>query len=57
MERFRCNACGAYYTANLPEDVLADGEMGQEYGYSARALMAIHKYFAGLPYYRQGSLQ
>ncbi|MFT6122236.1 MAG: hypothetical protein ACJASG_000759 [Oleiphilaceae bacterium] len=51
------NACGAYFTATLPEVVLADGEVGQKYGYSARALMAIHKYFAGLPYYRQGSLQ
>jgi hypothetical protein len=57
MERLRCNACGAYYTATLPEAVLADGEIGQKYGYSARALMSIHKYFAGLPYYRQGSLQ
>lgn len=57
MERLRCNACGAYFTASLPDAVLADGEVGQKYGYSARALMAIHKYFAGLPYYRQGSLQ
>ena len=57
MERLRCNACGAYFTATLPDAVLADGEVGQKYGYSARALMAIHKYFAGLPYYRQGSLQ
>lgn len=57
MERLRCNTCGAYFTAALPDAVLADGEVGQKYGYSARALMAIHKYFAGLPYYRQGSLQ
>ncbi|MCG6202990.1 IS66 family transposase, partial [Psychromonas antarctica] len=28
-----------------------------KYGYSARALMAIYKYFAGLPFYRQGSIQ
>jgi transposase len=57
MERLRCNACGAYFTVTLPEAVLADGDVGQKYGYSARALMGIHKYFAGLPYYRQGSLQ
>lgn len=57
MERYRCNACGAYFTAPLPEEVLKDGNDNQKYGYSARALMAIHKYFAGLPFYRQGSIQ
>ena len=25
MERLRCNTCGAYFTASLPEDVLNDG--------------------------------
>ena len=57
MERLRCNACGAYATAPLPEEVLNDGDSNQKYGYSARSLMAIHKYFAGLPFYRQGSIQ
>lgn len=57
MERFRCNACGAYFTASLPEEVLKDGCDTQKYGYTARSLMAIHKYFAGLPFYRQGSIQ
>jgi transposase len=57
MERLRCNTCGAYATVTLPSDVLNDGESSQKYGYSARALMAIYKYFAGLPFYRQGSIQ
>jgi hypothetical protein len=57
MSRFRCNACGVYTTAPLPENVVADGDAGQKYGYSARALMAIYKYFAGLPFYRQCSIQ
>ncbi|AQS36624.1 Transposase IS66 family [Shewanella psychrophila] len=57
MERLRCNACGAYATAPLPAEVLSDGDSNQKYGYSARALMAIYKYFAGLPFYRQGSIQ
>ncbi|MFT4927397.1 MAG: transposase [Phenylobacterium sp.] len=57
MEKWRCNTCGAYFTAPLPEEVLADGTGTQKYGYSARSLMAIHKYYAGLPFYRQGSLQ
>jgi hypothetical protein len=57
MERYRCNTCGAYFTADLPETIMADGSATQKYGYSARALMAIYKYFAGLPFYRQSSIQ
>lgn len=57
MERYRCNTCGAYFTAELPQDVLRDGSGTQKYGYSARSLMASYKYFAGLPFYRQGSIQ
>ena len=56
-ERLRCNACGQFFTAPLPDDVLADGDSDQKYGYSARSLMAINKYFAGTPFYRQESLQ
>ncbi|WP_305973456.1 IS66 family transposase [Rheinheimera baltica] len=57
LERLRCNSCGAYFTAPLPDEVLQDGTASQKYGHSARSLMAIYKYFAGLPFYRQGSLQ
>lgn len=57
MERLRCNACGQYFTAKLPNDVINDGEPSQKYGYSARSLMALHKFFAGAPYYRQESTQ
>lgn len=57
MERSRCNACGVYVTAQLPDNVINDGDSHQKYGYSARALMAIYKYFAGLPFYRQCSIQ
>jgi len=31
--------------------------VGQKYTYSARALIGLHKHFAGLPFYRQQSLQ
>jgi len=54
MEKLRCNTCDAYFTAPLPEEVLKDGTDTQKYGYSARSLMAIYKYFAGLPFYHQG---
>lgn len=57
LERLRCNACGAYFTAELSPEAQADGEAGQTYGYSARAMMALHKYYAGLPFYRQHTLQ
>ena len=56
LERLRCNACLAYFTAELPEAVRQDGDPEQTYGYSARAVMAIHKYFGGLPFYRQQTL-
>lgn len=57
MERLRCNTCGVYFTASLSEEVLKDGSATQKYGYSARSLMSIYKYFAGLPFYRQNSIQ
>lgn len=57
LERLRCNACGEYFTASLPNDVIADGAINQKYGYSARSLMAISKYYMGAPFYRQESLQ
>lgn len=56
-ERLRCNACGEFYTAELPHSVTADGECHQKYGYSARSLMAMNKYFGGTPFHRQESLQ
>ncbi|MCX4029089.1 IS66 family transposase [Spartinivicinus marinus] len=56
-EQRRCNACGAYFTAPLPEAVTVDGEPQQQYGYSARSLMVLSKYFAGSPFYRQECLQ
>ena len=56
-ERLRCNTCGQFFTAPMPEEVLADGDSHQKYGYSARTLMALNKYFTGAPFYRQESLQ
>ncbi len=56
-ERLRCNTCGEFFTADLPTDVKVDGDTNQKYGYSARSLMAINKYFMGAPFYRQETLQ
>ena len=52
-EQLRCSTCSAIFTASLPEHVKADGRPGQKYGYSARALLAIMRFFAGLPFNRQ----
>ena len=57
LERLRCNACGEYFTAPLPKDVIADGDANQKYGYSARSLIGINKYYMGAPFYRQEALQ
>lgn len=57
LERLRCNTCGAYFTAEAPSAVQQDGGVDQHYGFSARALMAVQKYFAGAPFYRQQTLQ
>lgn len=57
MEQLRCNLCGNLFTASLPEDVSKDGVRQQKYGYSARSIMAISKFYMGNPYYRQENLQ
>lgn len=56
VEQLRCNACQALYKAALPQEVLDDGDENQQYGYSARALMAINKFYTGTPYYHQENL-
>ncbi len=56
-EQLRCSACHEIFTAELPPEVRADGRPDQMYGYSACAMMAIYKYFAASPFYRQETLQ
>jgi len=52
LERFRCNACGAIFTAPLP------AEAGQEkYDATVGSMLAILKYGAGMPWYRLAKLQ
>lgn len=56
IEQLRCNACQRVYKAPLPADVLEDGDENQEYSYTARALMAINKFYTGTPYNHQENL-
>lgn len=57
MEQLRCSLCLKLFTAELPEDVLQDGARAQRYGYSAKSIMVISRFYMGNPYYRQESLQ
>jgi hypothetical protein len=47
LEKLRCSACGQIFTARLPEDA---GE--EKYRPRARAVLAVSRYFLGLPFYR-----
>ena len=55
-EQLRCGSCGEIFTASLPAHVKADGRPGQKYGFTARALLAIMRFFAGLPFHRQQTI-
>lgn len=52
VEKLRCSACGEVFTAPLPE------EAGTEkYSPQARAVLAVARYYLGLPLYRLESYQ
>jgi transposase len=52
LEKLRCSACGEVFTAKLPE------EAGEEtYSPRARAVLAVGRYYLGLPLYRVESYQ
>ncbi len=52
LEKFRCNLCGLYFTAQAPEDA---GET--KYDETSRAMISPLKYGAGVPFYRLEKLQ
>lgn len=56
LETLRCNLCKQTFTAPVPAEVLEDGGLNQEYGYSARSLMAINKFYSGEGYNHQSNL-
>jgi len=47
LEKLRCSAGGAIFTAKLPEDAPAG-----KYSARARAVLAVGRYYLGLPFYR-----
>lgn len=52
-ERFRCNLCGFIVTAKLPDGVSET----EKYDPKFKAQLAIQKYYAGMPFYRQENIQ
>ena len=47
LEKLRCSACGQIFTAGLPDDAGED-----KYSARARAVLAVSRYYLGLPGYR-----
>lgn len=52
LEKFRCSACGQIFTAALPRDVSQE-----KYSARARAVLALARYYLGVPWYRLESFQ
>ena len=52
LERFRCNACGALFSAEEPDDI---GD--EKYDITVALLIAVLKYGLGMPFYRLARLQ
>jgi hypothetical protein len=52
VEKLRCSACGQIFTAGLPDGV---GE--EKYSARARAVLAVSRYYLGLPLYRVEAYQ
>jgi transposase len=47
LEKLRCSACGQIFTAPVPADAGED-----KYSARARAVLAVSRYYLGLPFYR-----
>jgi transposase len=47
LEKLRCSACGAIFTATLPKDAPQ-----AKYSARARAVLAVGRYYLGLPFHR-----
>jgi transposase len=52
LEKLRCSACGQVFTAPLPADAGPE-----KYSARARAVLAVGRYYLGLPLYRMESYQ
>ncbi len=56
LQRFRCNLCGKIFTAELPAIEGRDSPKDR-YDYSTKSMLAIFRYYMGMPFYRLERLQ
>jgi transposase len=52
LEKFRCSACGQIFTASVPAAAGAE-----KYSARARAVLALARYYLGVPWYRLAGFQ
>jgi hypothetical protein len=52
LEKLRCSACGEIFTAKLPKEAAVE-----KYSARARAVLAVGRYYLGLPFYRLAGYQ
>jgi len=52
LEKLRCSACGQMFTASVPAEAGAE-----KYSARARAVLALARYYLGVPWYRLESFQ
>lgn len=52
IEKLKCSTCGVIVKAPLPEEV-----SDKKYDYRFKAILAVQKYFVGVPFYRQEDFQ
>jgi hypothetical protein len=52
IDKYRCNLCGTTFAASLPDEIGTE-----KYDAKFKALLVVHKYYLGLPFYRMERLQ
>jgi len=53
LEKVRCSICQVYFTAPLPNDIRGRSK----YSYGTKSSIAIHHYYAGMPFKRLETIQ
>ncbi len=57
LEKLRCNLCGETFQAQLPQEIADQKAGSKHYDESAKSMIALLRYGAGLPMYRLSELQ
>jgi transposase len=57
MEKLRCNLCGEIFQAPLPQEIANKKAGAKHYDETAKSMIALLRYGAGLPMYRLAELQ